>query len=120
MNKEQTLHSFWSSFGLKAYDELSVPDDAALPYITYEVRTDSFGNAVALSASIWYRSTSWAEVTAKEHEVYERIGRGGVIVDYDGGALWIQRGAPWAHRLNDPSDEMIRRIALNTSVEYLD
>ena len=120
MNKEQTLHSFWSGFGIKAYDELSVPDDAALPYITYEVRTDSFGNAVALSASLWYRSPSWADITAKEHEVYERIGRGGVIVDYEGGALWIQRGSPWATRREEPSDDGIRRIVLNTSVEYLD
>ena len=42
MTAEQTLHSFWSSFGLTAYDENSVPDDAVLPYITYSVSYDSF------------------------------------------------------------------------------
>ena len=51
MTAEQTLHSFWSSFGLTAYDENSVPDDAVLPYITYSVSYDSFDNNVSLTAS---------------------------------------------------------------------
>ena len=120
MDKLQTLHSFWSSFGIKAYDETSVPDNAALPYITYEVGVDSFGYAVSLSASIWYRDTSWTAITAKEMEISNRIGRGGVIVDYDGGAIWIHKGSPWATRMEEPTDDMIRRVILNTSVEYLD
>ena len=35
MNKIQALDSFWNSFGLRAYDSMSVPDDAELPRITY-------------------------------------------------------------------------------------
>lgn len=120
MNKEQTLHKFWSSFGIKAYDENTVDNDATLPYITYEMRTDSFGHALSLSASLWYRDSSWLAITAKEHEIYERIGRGGEIIDYDDGALWIHRGSPWATRMDEPTDDTIRRIILNLSVEYLD
>ena len=40
MNKEQAIHFFWSQFGLPAYDENSVPDDAQMPYITYNVVID--------------------------------------------------------------------------------
>ena len=120
MDKVQTLNSFWNSFSLKAYDENTVPDDAKLPYITYEVRTDSFGNAVAHSASIWYRDTGWLAITQKEMEISQRIGRGGVIVDYDGGALWIKKSSPWSNRMEDPSDDMIRRIVLNLNIEYID
>ncbi len=130
MDKEQTLNAFWNSFGLPAYDENTVPDyvddgygnkvKLEPPYITYEVRSDRFGNVLAHSASIWYRSTSWAEVTAKEHEIARRIGRGGTMVDYDGAAMWIQCGSPWAQRMSDPSDDAIRRIVLNTSIEYLE
>ena len=130
MNKQQTLHEFWSSFGLKAYDETTVPeyvDDGhgnkvklEPPYITYEVSTDSFGYAVALSASLRYRDSSWAAITLKENQISDRIGRGGVIVDYEGGAIWIRRGSPWATRMEEPTDDTIRRIVLNTSVEYFD
>lgn len=119
MTALQALHSFWGSFGLTAYDENTVPDNAALPYITYEASKDFFGPAIAQSASIWYRSSSWATVTEKEQEIADYIGRGGRMIAFDGGALWIKRGEPWAQRLPDASDDMIRRIVLNLEVEFL-
>ena len=120
MDKLQTLHTFWSGFDLKAYDETSVPDNAKLPYITYEVSNDEFGNTLFQSASLWYRSSSWAAITEKEQEIAEYITRGGRMLKYDGGAIWLQKGTPWAQRMDDPSDEMIRRIVLSIIVEYLD
>jgi len=130
MNKIQTLHSFWSGFGLKAYDENSVPEQVdngsggktklEPPYITYEVITDEFGRMLSLTASLWYRSASWAEITAKEQQISDFITRGGRMIAYDGGAMWIQKGSPWAQRMGDPSDEMIRRIVLNIVIEFLD
>lgn len=120
MNKIQTLHSFWSGFGLKAYDEFSVPDGAVLPYITYEVSSDDFGNKIAQTASLWYRSSSWADITEKEMQIAEYIGRGGRMLAYDGGSMWICKSSPWAQRMEDPSDDMIRRIVLNVEIEFLD
>ena len=120
MNKIQALHSFWSGFGLKAYDENSVPDDAQLPYITYEAVSDDFGDPIAQTASLWYRSSGWGEITEKEQQISNYITRGGRTVVYNDGAFWIQKATPWAQRLNDPSDDMIRRIILNVTVEYLD
>lgn len=120
MNKMQTLHSFWSGFGLKAYDENSVPDNTQLPYLTYESSTDDFGNPLAQTANLWYRSSSWADITAKEQEIADFITRGGRMIAYDGGAMWIQKASPWAQRLEEPSDEEIRRIILNIMIEYMD
>lgn len=120
MNKIQALHAFWSGFGLKAYDENSVPDEATPNYLTYEVSSDSFGNFVAQTASLWYRDSSWAAITAKEQEISDFIGRGGRMIACDSGAIWIQRGSPWAQRLEEPEDDTIRRIVLNVIVEFLD
>ena len=54
MTKAAALHSFYSSFGLTAYEENSVPDDAEFPYITYNITTDSFGNySTARTFSLW-------------------------------------------------------------------
>lgn len=119
MDKMQALHSFWSGFGLKAYDENSVPDDAQLPYLTYEASSDDFGNSLMQNASLWYRSSSWSEITAKEQEIADFITRGGRMIACDGGSLWLQKGTPWAQRMGDQSDEMIRRIVLNVNVEFL-
>lgn len=120
MNKIMSLHSFWSSFGLKAYDENSVPDNAQLPYLTYESSSDDFGNTLAQTASLWYRSSSWSDITSKEQEIADFITRGGRMIAYDGGSMWIQKASPWAQRLSEPSDEMIRRIVLNITIEFLD
>lgn len=119
MTKLQALHSFWSSFGLKAYDETSVPDNATMPYITYEVSSDDFGSELAQTGSIWYRSTSWTDITNKEAEIAEAITRGGKLITYDGGAFWIKKGTPWAQRMSDPNDDAVRRMLLNVTIEFL-
>lgn len=119
MNAVQTLHNFWNGFGLTAYDENTVPDNAKLPYITYEASSDFFGNSMIRSASLWYRSPSWAAITEKEQQIADFIGRGGRMMNCDEGAFWIKRGTPWAQRMSEPSDDMIRRIVLNYEIEFI-
>lgn len=122
-NKEQALQNFWSSFGIAAYDESTVPTGSnapAFPYITYNVVTDSlYGNSVAMTASVWDRSSSWQFVTDKSHQISADIGVGGKSVRVDGGYIWIKRGTPFAQRMADDSDDMVRRIYMNISVDFL-
>lgn len=122
MDKAQALHNFWSSFNLTAYDESTVPtgaDAPDFPYITYNVVSDSFGTEVAAYASLWYKSSSWAAITAKADEISAAIGMGGKLVHFDGGALWIKRGTPFAQRMADGNDDTIRRIYINITLEYI-
>ena len=119
MDSVQTLHKFWSGFGLPAYDETTVPDDAKVPYITYEASDDFFGSNLSLTASLWYRSTSWQAITEKEKEIANAISLGGKMLQCDEGAIWIKRGTPWAQRMSDSSDNMIRRIVLNIELESI-
>ena len=123
MTKAEALFDFWSRFGLPAYEEHAIPSkkDAYAPdypYLTYEVKTDRFGVTVPLTASLWYRSASWKAANEKEREISEYIGSDGIFLDCDGGALWICRGEIFASRKGDSSDEMIRRIDINVSVEF--
>lgn len=119
MTAMQALQSFWSGFDLSAYDAYTVPDDTPFPYITYEGIEDFFDNSVASTASLWYYTTSWAEITEKEAQIADYIGRGGRMVTFDNGAFWIKRGSPWAQRFDDSSDRMIRRIILNIEIEFI-
>ena len=118
MDKAQALHSFWSSFGLEAYDEGTVPEDATMPYITYAVTTDSMDYIVGFTASLWYRSKSWKDVTEKSQEISEYIGNTGFTIPLDRGYLYIYRGTPFAQRMSDP-DDMVRRIYINANGEFL-
>ena len=117
MNKAQTINSFWNSFKIPAYDMYSVPTDAQMPYITYEYAEDNLDNAVMLSASIWYKSTSWLAVSGKAAEIAESIGNG-KILKTDEGYIYITRGTPFIQRLPD-TDDTIRRIHINLQVEYM-
>lgn len=120
LNKMQALYKFWSGFGLEAYDEHYIPDNAVMPYITYESASDNFGTELALTGSLYYRSTSWKDITEKEMQIANTIGRGGTVIEYDNGAFWVRKGTPWAQRLNDANDDMVRRIVLNIEVEFMD
>lgn len=119
MTKDMALYAFYSSFGLPAYDENTVPDGAELPYITYQFAESDFDNNVMLSASLWYRSTSWAAIQDKADAINDYIGRGGVMLPFDGGAIWLRRGSPFSQRMDEPSDDSVRRILLNLTAEYV-
>lgn len=125
MDKAQAIHSFWSSFGWPAIDEQSAYDERIFEelgignqYITYEVVTSSFGEPVALTASLWCRSTSWEEISQKADEIAEYIGMGGRTIKIDDGALWIKPGTPFAQRVAVDQDYSMRRIYLNISAEF--
>lgn len=121
MDKFQALQSFWSSYGLSAYDENTVPtaeNTPAFPYITYDAVVSNLGYPVAMNASLWDYGTSWSRITTKMTEIQSDLGRGGRIVPCDDGAIWIKQGSPFAQRMSDDND-MIRRILMNIEAEYL-
>lgn len=118
MNKIQALDAFWNGFKWKAYDASSMPDNVPYQHISYEVSSDSFNYPVAQTANLWDKSTSWEAVTLKEMEIADYIGRGGLMITYDDGAMWIKKGNPWAQRLADSED--IKRIVLNIEIEFID
>ena len=119
MTKAATIYQFWNSFGLTAYEENSVPDDATFPYITYQLVTDSFEREIPLAASIWYISESWTAINAKAEEISQKISRGGKIIPCDGGAIWLKRGQPFAQSMGDESDDLIKRKYLNITAEFM-
>ncbi len=123
MTKASALYNFFSSFGIEAYEETLVPtgDEAPkFPYLTYQLITDSFDNEVLIPVSLWYRSeASLLALNTKTDEISQRIGRGGVFLDCDGGKIWIKRGSPFAQTMSDPEDNTIKRKYINITAEFL-
>lgn len=136
MDKWQAQHYFWSSFGVNAYEEHSVPDDRKktdYPRITYEAATSTFENIVSITASIWTRSTSWAAADgiANAIEFYiKNQGRKVTInskevaipecIPIDGGYLRVFIGdTTFAQRMDDPEDDQIKRIIVNVQFEFM-
>lgn len=116
-DKWQAIHEFWSGFGIPAYDESSVPDDAQYPYITYRAEIGIFENVVNLTASVWYRSTSWEDISKKVIEIAESIDQH-KLIPYDDGYMYLAKGSPFAQRMAD-QDDLMRRIYVVTQAEFL-
>lgn len=118
MDKQQAYYSLWSQFDIPAYDELSVPDGAEMPYITYQVIVDELDEVIAPTASIWYRGTSWSAIDEKLAEVNTKISSMKPI-RLDDGFMFVTKGNPWAQRMAEDTDRTVRRYILNLNVEFL-
>ena len=119
MTKAAAIYQFWSGFGLTAYEENTVPTDAAFPYVTYQLVTDSFDREVAATASLWYRGESWTAINSKTEEISKKIGASGKKIAVDGGGIWIKRGQPFAQNMGDESDDLIKRKYINISIVFI-
>ncbi len=117
MDKQQAFYSLWSSFNLPAYDENSVPEDAKMPYITYQVLLDDLDAPVFPTASLWWRDTSWTGIDAKLTEIAAYIEDLSPI-RLDEGYMNVTKGSPFAQRMADDSDKTVKRYLLNLGVEF--
>lgn len=117
MDKWQAIQNFWESFSIPAYDETTVPDDAQMPYITYNAAVDSLDRPTVLTASLWYKTNSWSEISQKADEISDALIQVKTI-PLDVGYLYVTRGQPFAQRMVD-EDDTVRRIYLTLMVEFL-
>lgn len=121
MNKDAAIQDFFSSFGLTAYPASSVPtsgdDMPSFPYLTYTASTDSDLSRMQISASVWYRSTSWAEINRKVRQISQEVG-GGIVIECDEGGIIVRKGTPFAQPLGDDADNMVKRKILNFEFLY--
>lgn len=82
------LKDFFSGFGLPAYTEDSVPDNATLPYITYSAGVPEWNQKATMYAQVWDRTKSNAGIIKKADQITAAIGEGRRI-PFAGGYLVI-------------------------------
>lgn len=108
------LYEFWSSFGLPAYVENVVPDNAVLPYITYFAGKPDWMNQASVYARVWYRDESFISISEKVDEISERIGEGISLPAEDGGSVVIYKDSNFVQFLEDSTEE-----GLSIKIAYL-
>lgn len=125
MTKAAALNKFFSQFGLDAYPSSGVPEDVIFPYLTYEVATgDIYSGPIDIGVNLWFKTESEKIPNDKVEEIGNAIGLGGVMVPYDGGAIWIQKGTPFSQNLNDENNREIKnstvkRRFIDLSLEFV-
>lgn len=119
MTPEAAVYTFLSSFGLPAYAETSVPDQATFPYITYSLVIPDLFESSNMQVNVWYRTDSEAVPNAKVREIGEAVQQRALVpLACDGGVVLIGRGSPWAQSLSiEGEDSKVKRRLLNFTVE---
>jgi len=115
-NTAIALYNFFSGFGLSAYVEDSVPDEAALPYITYQLIEPDWDDGGAFYARVWYRSTSYAAINAKVDEIRAAIGEG-ISLPTPGGAVYLSKGTPFVQYMPMEGDNTLKVAYLNINIQ---
>ena len=131
MNKQQAYNQFWSGFGVLAFEENSVPDDATIdqlikggaaaakfPYITYQVLVDDLDHPIYPTASIYDRNTSWERADTLANLISARIQEMGTL-KLDNGRMFITKGTPYSQHMAEENDKAVRRVVLNLGIEFL-
>jgi len=117
MTKDKALYKYFNDF-MPAYVSTSVPDDVALPFMTYEYITAGFNDeGVMITVNLWFRSESEAIPNKKADEFRSYILEN-PMVKCDEGYVWVKPGTPWCQALTDETDRAIKRRYINVTLEY--
>ena len=120
MTKEQALHKFFNQFGIDGYRNTSVPDGAVLPYLTYTCPVSSImEDPVSITVHTYHYTESEAIPDKLAEDIRNAIGLGGVMLNCDGGAIWLKWGAPWCQSIFDDTDKTLKRRYINITAEFL-
>ena len=120
MSKASALYSWFNGFGIEAFEESNVESNPPYPRLTYTYTTGDFDSGeVPIIVNLWYRTESNVTIDAKAEQIYDAIGRGGVMIPVSNGAIWLKRGSPFCQAIAEPSDANIRRRYINITAEFL-
>lgn len=125
MTKSEVIHAFFSGFGLRAYEENSVPEylDGDMtqennpPYLTYQYGTDDFrGYPVPVTVNLWDYSDSWTFLREKTEEISQYIGRFSRLV-CDDGYIAVSKGSPFSEPVT--FSRPYKRVVLNLYLTFI-
>lgn len=108
MKTARALYDFFTGFGIPAYVENNVPDDALLPYITYELAEPDPMEQASFTARVWYIDESFAAIISTVDAIKHAIGNG-YSIPVDGGVIWLWRDTNFCQF--QPPDEPKLKIA---------
>ena len=119
----RSLCQFWSGIrgldgaSLPAYETGRVPDGAALPYITFDVKRPAPLGRAALSAALWIKEENAGKTRALlSDRIAETLPYGGVRLDMEKGFAVLY---PGENEFLEWADDQEDREILQCRVKYL-
>ena len=118
-NTAIALYNFFSSFGLPAFPEYSVPDEAQLPYITYQLIEPDWDDGGTFYARVWYRTTTYTAINAKLDQIKAAVGEAVSLPVESGGAVYLMKGTPFIQYMPMEGDDTLKVAYLNFNIQAI-
>lgn len=124
------LQAFWGGFryasaAVPAYEIGNVPDNAAMPYITYEVGAGAILSAGFLTAFVWVKRASGYDAQVVRATILDSIAaaipEAGLRLDLanDAGMVTLERnGAGFLQYYDDPTDTSVLGGRVSVEAHY--
>ena len=96
----QALDEFFNSFDVDAWENSTVPEDQAFPYITYSTSAPEWNQKATMYARVWDRTNSNIRIMQLADQITQAIGEMKKI-SFDGGYLVIWPESPLIQILVD-------------------
>lgn len=108
----KAYYSFFSQFGVPAYVDNNVPNEASLPYLTYTVSYEPDFTDTLIQVKIFSRSSSFVEVMDISDLIANKIANGIFFETPSGRNGWIRKGSPFL-QIQPDEDATIKVIFIN-------
>ena len=110
------LYTFFSGFGIPAYTTNNVPEDAVLPYVTYDFAVGKTLSSTPLGSRLRWEGTLPRAMLEKCDEIQKRIGTG-VQLPCGNGYIWLYPGDPFVQPGSD-EDDRLSTLYLNVTASF--
>jgi hypothetical protein len=111
-----TLYTFFSGFGITAYTTNNVPENAVLPYVTYDIAVGKTLSSAPIGARLWWEGTLPAALFEKADEIQSSIGTG-IQLPCGNGYIWLYQGDPFVQPVSD-EDDRLSTLYLNVTASF--
>lgn len=110
------LYTFFSGFGITAYTTNNVPENAVLPYLTYDLAVGKTLSSAPIGARLWWEGTLPAALFEKADEIQSSIGTG-IQLPCGNGYIWLYQGDPFVQPVSD-EDDRLSTLYLNVTASF--
>jgi hypothetical protein len=122
LGKEAAIFGFFSSFGVQAFEQNSVPDGKdrpEYPYITYELKTGRFSEYdTSVIFSIWDDNNSIERLIGIAKSIASYLGRMGKVIKIDDGYILIMADNPFCEIGADEAIKTVKRARCSLKMRF--
>lgn len=102
-----------------AYPETNVPEEAILPYMTYDNPDGDFGDGdITATIKLWMHTESEA-VPNEKARLFKKYITFNPYIECDEGVMWVKTGTPFSVSIRGEGMQGLKAKLINLEIEHI-